>query len=199
MSVNGYSNKIMSIIAKLTDLIPGLVISIERGIPILLVPKDSLVKLMLVLRYDTNYQFTQLVDMTAVDYIIREPRFDVVYMLLSVHYNVRCIVKTVVNEVDNVPSMMHLYSTANWMERETWDMFGITFEGHTDRRRILTDYGFEGHPLRKDFPRSGYTQVRYNYEDKRVVLEDLQLDQEYRAFDFHSGWKPMDQADMISG
>jgi NADH/F420H2 dehydrogenase subunit C len=188
----------MSNRSSLVDRVPGVVVSMDRSsVPVLLVRKEDLVKLILVLRYNTNYQFTQLVDMTAVDYIIRDVRFDVVYMLLSVHYNTRCIVKTIVNEVDTVPSMLQLYSSANWREREVWDMFGISFEGHTDRRRILTDYGFEGHPMRKDFPLTGYTQVRYDYDDKRVVIEDVRLDQEYRAFDFHSGWKSFDNTVIV--
>lgn len=141
------------------------------------------------LRTDSACRFSSLVDITAVDYPDREKRFDVVYHLLSMYQNHRIRVKIAVGEEDMVPSIIEVHPSANWFEREIFDMFGILFSNHPDLRRILTDYGFRGHPLRKDFPTTGYTEVRYDEAQKRVVYEPVKLVQEYRQFDFMSPWE----------
>ncbi|MFZ5931174.1 MAG: NADH-quinone oxidoreductase subunit C [Pseudomonadota bacterium] len=141
------------------------------------------------LRKDPNCRFSQLIDITAADYPGRAERFDLVYHLLSVHQNQRVRVKAPIAEDAAAPSVISLFPCANWYEREVFDMFGIAFTGHPDLRRILTDYGFEGHPLRKDFPLTGFVQVRYDDERKRVVNEPVMLTQEFRAFDFVSPWE----------
>lgn len=141
------------------------------------------------LKLHSNAQFKMLIDVTAVDYPSRTHRFEVVYQLLSVQYNARIRVKTHVNELTPVESVTPVFAAANWFERETWDMFGICFLNHPDLRRILTDYGFEGHPLRKDFPVSGYVEFRYDDSKKRVISEPVELAQEFRYFDFASPWE----------
>ncbi|MCX7890346.1 MAG: NADH-quinone oxidoreductase subunit C [Rhodobacteraceae bacterium] len=141
------------------------------------------------LRDDSGCRFSTLVDITAVDYPDRAERFDVVYHLLSMYRNHRIRVKAPVGEQDIVPSATPVHPSANWFEREVFDMFGILFSGHPDLRRILTDYGFRGHPLRKDFPTTGFTEVRYDEAQKRVVYEPVRLVQEYRQFDFMSPWE----------
>ena len=141
------------------------------------------------LRDDAACRFTTLIDITAVDHPERDPRFVVVYHFLSMYQNTRIRVKVSVGEEDMVPSIVTLHPSANWQEREVFDMFGILFSGHPDLRRILTDYGFRGHPLRKDFPTTGYTEVRYDEAQKRVVYEPVSLVQEYRQFDFMSPWE----------
>jgi NADH dehydrogenase (ubiquinone) Fe-S protein 3 len=146
------------------------------------------------LRDHMNTQFKVLVDVTAVDYPTRTLRFEVVYNLLSIEYNSRLRVKTCIDEITPVNSCTSLYSSAGWWEREVWDMFGIFFTSHPDLRRILTDYGFEGHPLRKDFPLTGYTEVRYDDSEKRVLVESLELTQEFRYFDFSSPWEQLDKS-----
>lgn len=141
------------------------------------------------LKSDPTCRFGTLVDITAVDWPERAKRFDVVWHLLSMHRNQRIRVKTAVEEDQMVPSSVPVWPAANWFEREVFDMFGILFSGHPDLRRILTDYGFRGHPLRKDFPTTGYTEVRYDEAQKRVVYEPVKLVQEYRQFDFLSPWE----------
>ena len=141
------------------------------------------------LRDDAVCRFTSLIDITAVDHPERDPRFDVVYHFLSMYQNTRIRVRVAVGEEEMVPSIHALHMCANWQEREVFDMFGILFSGHPDLRRILTDYGFRGHPLRKDFPTTGYTEVRYDEVQKRVVYEPVSLVQEYRQFDFMSPWE----------
>jgi len=141
------------------------------------------------LNKDPNCRFSQLIDITAADYPGRAERFDLIYHLLSVHQNQRIRVKTPIAETVAAPSVISLFPCANWYEREVFDMFGIAFSGHPDLRRLLTDYGFEGHPLRKDFPLTGFVQVRYDDEHKRVVNEPVHLTQEFRAFDFVSPWE----------
>ena len=152
------------------------------------VDSSSLSKVLFFLKYHTNLQYKVLVDMTAVDYPTRANRFDVVYHLLSIKYNTRIRVKTVINELDSIESITNLYSSAGWAEREVWDMFGILFLNHKDLRRILTDYGFEGFPLRKDFPLSGYIAVRYDEFTKIVVCEPIEHAQEFRSFDLQTPW-----------
>jgi NADH-quinone oxidoreductase subunit C len=141
------------------------------------------------LRTDPSCRFSSLVDITAIDHPARIERFDVVYHFLSMYQNQRIRLKLAVRETDMVPSIQAIHPSANWFEREVFDMFGILFSGHPDLRRILTDYGFRGHPLRKDFPTTGYTEVRYDEMLKRVVYEPVSLVQEYRQFDFMSPWE----------
>ncbi|TCP58647.1 NADH dehydrogenase subunit C [Rhodovulum bhavnagarense] len=144
------------------------------------------------LRADPTCRFSSLVDITAVDYPQREARFDVVYHFLSMYQNQRIRLRCAVREGDMIPSIVTVHPSANWFEREVFDMFGIIFSGHPDLRRILTDYGFRGHPLRKDFPTTGYTEVRYDEAQKRVVYEPVKLVQDYRQFDFMSPWEGAD-------
>jgi len=149
----------------------------------------NLVSFVEFLKKDGNCQFSSLVDITAVDYPSRAKRFDVVYHFLSMYQNQRIRLRVEVREEDMVPSIISVHPSANWFEREVFDMFGILFSGHPDLRRILTDYGFRGYPLRKDFPTTGYTEVRYDEVQKRVVYEPVSLVQEYRQFDFMSPWE----------
>ncbi len=159
---------------------------------LVLVAKTSeILTLMEFLKKNSGCQFTTLVDITAVDYPSREKRFDVVYHLLSMNLNQRVRVKTQIAEGDMVPSLVGLFPSANWFEREVFDMYGIPFSGHPDLRRILTDYGFAGHPLRKDFPLTGFNEVRYDEVQKKVVYEPVELVQEFRNFDFESPWEGM--------
>ncbi|MBP0481943.1 NADH-quinone oxidoreductase subunit C [Sagittula salina] len=141
------------------------------------------------LKTDQTCRFSSLVDITAVDYPERAKRFDVVYHFLSMYQNHRIRLRVSIREDEMVPSITAVHPSANWFEREVFDMFGILFSGHPDLRRILTDYGFRGYPLRKDFPTTGYTEVRYDEEQKRVVYEPVSLVQEYRQFDFMSPWE----------
>ena len=141
------------------------------------------------LRTNNQCKFSTLVDITAVDYPGRDARFDIVYHFLSMYTNQRVRLRIAVREDDVVQSLVDVHPSANWFEREVFDMFGILFSGHPDLRRILTDYGFRGHPLRKDFPTTGYSEVRYDEEQKRVIYEPVKLTQEYRQFDFMSPWE----------
>ncbi len=143
------------------------------------------------LRADRQAGFNQMIDLTAVDYPERNARFEMIYLLLSMENNMRLRIVTSVSEGQTVPSVTDIYMAANWAEREVWDMFGIFFSGHPDLRRLLTDYGFEGHPLRKDFPLTGYVEVRYDDAQRRVVNEPVHLVQEFRDFDFLSPWEGM--------
>lgn len=151
--------------------------------------RESLLRLIKLVRDDANCLFKVLIDVTAADYPAREERFEVVYNLLSLSHNQRIRIKVPADEQAPVPSMVQLFSSAGWFEREVWDMFGIFFTDHPDLRRMLTDYGFEGHPLRKDFPLTGYVEVRYDDEQKRVVYEPVKLTQDFRSFDFMSPWE----------
>jgi len=150
---------------------------------------DALLGFVEYLRTDPACKFSSLVDITAVDHPERPERFDVVYHFLSMYQNQRIRVKVAVGEAGMVPSLIDIHPSANWFEREVYDMFGILFSGHPDLRRILTDYGFRGYPLRKDFPTTGYTEVRYDEAEKRVVYEPVKLVQDYRQFDFMSPWE----------
>ena len=140
------------------------------------------------LKNHTNCQYKILSDLCAVDYITKKERFNIIYNLLSIQFNSRIRVKISINELQPIDSITSIYKAATWWERETWDMFGIFFTNHPDLRRILTDYGFEGHPLRKDFPLSGFLEVYYNELKKRVVYEPINLSQQYRLFEFNSPW-----------
>jgi NADH-quinone oxidoreductase subunit C len=145
----------------------------------------------MLVRDDRQAAFTQLIDLTAVDYPERKNRFDVVYQMLSMSNNMRLRIVATVSEGQTVPSVTGVFMAANWAEREVWDMFGIFFSGHPDLRRLLTDYGFEGHPLRKDFPLTGRVEVRYDDTQRRVINEPVHLVQEFRDFDFLSPWEGM--------
>ena len=151
------------------------------------------------LRSDSSCRFSSLVDITAVDHPERAARFDVVYHFLSMYQNHRIRLKMQVREDDVVASIHSVHPSANWFEREIFDMFGILFSGHPDLRRILTDYGFRGHPMRKDFPTTGYTEVRYDEMQKRVVYEPVKLAQEYRNFDFLSPWEGAEYPTVLPG
>jgi NADH-quinone oxidoreductase subunit C len=154
----------------------------------------DIIKVMTFLRDDERCQFWSFIDVTAVDWPGRERRFDVVYHLLSPRLNHRIRVKMEVAENEPVPSIIGVFRGADWFEREAYDLYGILFTGHPDMRRLLTDYGFEGHPLRKDFPLTGFVEVRYDDEEKRVVYEPVRLNQEFRNFDFLSPWEGPDYA-----
>ncbi|MDA0780832.1 MAG: NADH-quinone oxidoreductase subunit C [Rickettsiales bacterium] len=162
---------------------------IKNDMLIVSVKADSIVRMLTFLRDDARCQFKQLIDLTAVDYPEKKERFEVIYNLLSLRYNNRIVVKVCVAENDMVPTVTGVFSSANWYEREVWDMYGVFFADHPDLRRILSDYGFSGHPQRKDFPLTGYVQVKYDEDRKRVVYEPVKLDQEFRTFDFASPWE----------
>tara|TARA_Y100001936_G_C16092277_1_gene687521 strand:- start:7386 stop:8012 length:627 start_codon:yes stop_codon:yes gene_type:complete len=158
--------------------------------------KPILIKVLNFLRDDKDFQFKQLVDICGVDYPDRIDRFEIVYHLLSVSLNQRIRVKLSVTDDETIPSLVTLYDAANWYEREIWDMFGVIFTDHPDLRRILTDYGFQGHPLRKDFPLSGFIQVKYDDSEKKVVNEKVNLVQDFRKFDFESPWEGPEYQDQ---
>ena len=162
---------------------------ITRGELTVVVARDQIVRVLTELRDDSDSLFEVLIDICGVDYPERENRFDVVYHLLSPRKNQRIRVKCETDEEKPVPSVVAVFPAANWFEREAYDMYGILFSGHPDLRRILTDYGFQGYPLRKDFPLTGYVEVRYDDEQKRVVYEPVELTQEFRSFDFESPWE----------
>jgi len=149
----------------------------------------DVISTILFLKTNDKCRFKQLIDITAVDYPNKESRFKIVYLLLSIENNLRIIVNTNIEDKKIVPSLTKIFPSSNWMEREVFDMYGISFKDHPDLRRILTDYGFEGYPLRKDFPLTGHTEVRYSEDKKKVVSEPVKLDQEYRNFDFESPWE----------
>ncbi|MDC6465603.1 NADH-quinone oxidoreductase subunit C [Pelagibacteraceae bacterium] len=150
---------------------------------------ENLISTILFLKTNEKSKFRQLIDITAVDYPHREKRFKIVYLLLSHENNLRIIINIDIDEKSTIPSITKIFPSSNWMEREVFDMYGITFKDHPDLRRILTDYGFKGYPLRKDFPLTGHTEVRYSEEHKKVISEPVKLDQEYRDFDFESPWE----------
>jgi len=150
---------------------------------------EDIISTILFLKTNKKCKFKQLIDITAVDYPQREKRFKIVYLLLSHENNLRIIINTSIDEKETVPSITKIFPSANWMEREVFDMYGISFKDHPDLRRILTDYGFKGYPLRKDFPLTGHTEVRYSEDKKKVIYEPVKLDQEYREFDFESPWE----------
>jgi NADH-quinone oxidoreductase subunit C len=163
--------------------------AIAHGELTITVAGAALARVLTYLRDEPALMFKELVDLCGVDYPERERRFDVVYHLLSMHHNARIRVKVETDENTPVPSVVGVFPTANWFEREAWDMYGILFSDHPDLRRLLTDYGFEGHPLRKDFPLTGYVEMRYDEEQKRVVYEPVKLRQDLRSWDFLSPWE----------
>ena len=150
---------------------------------------EDIISTILFLKTNEKCRFRQLIDITAVDYPQDEKRFKVVYLLLSHEKNLRIVINIKIDEKTTVPSITKIFPSANWMEREVFDMYGITFKDHPDLRRILTDYGFEGYPLRKDFPLTGHTEVRYSENQKKVIYEPVKLEQNYRDFDFESPWQ----------
>jgi len=172
------SNDVMSTEVKLGELM-------------VLVRPASIVRVLTFLRDDPKCLFKLLMDVCGADYPEREQRFDVVYNLLSLKHNQRVRVKAMTDEATPVPSVVSVFNSAGWFEREAWDLYGIFFSDHPDLRRILTDYGFQGHPLRKDFPLTGYVEVRYDQEQKRVIYEPVKLTQDFRTFDFLSPWEGM--------
>ena len=151
--------------------------------------KDDLIDVVLFLKTNQDTKFRQLIDITVVDYPENNQRFEIVYLFLSHEFNQRIIVKYSISENEIIPSLTSIFPAANWMEREVFDMYGVSFKDHPDLRRILTDYGFDGHPLRKDFPLTGQTEVRYSEEQKKVINESVKLEQNYRNFDYESPWE----------
>ena len=171
---------------------------IKNGELAVRVRREGIVRVLTVLRDDPRFLFKQLQDVCGVDWPGREERFEVVYNLLSLKHNRRIRLKLTTREGVAVPSATAVFSSANWCEREVWDMFGVLFDNHPDLRRILSDYGFEGHPLRKDFPLTGYIEARYDDELKRVIFEPVKLTQDFRSFDFLSPWEGMTKV-MLPG
>ena len=155
----------------------------------LYIKSEDLIDVTLFIKSNENTKFRQLIDVTVVDYPENSQRFKLVYLFLSHEFNQRIILSYTINENEVIPSLTSIYPAANWMEREVFDMYGVKFKDHPDLRRILTDYGFEGHPLRKDFPLTGHTEVRYSEELKKVIKEPVKLEQNYRNFDYESPWE----------
>ena len=153
------------------------------------IDSDGLIDVTLFIKSNDNTKFRQLIDITVVDYPENTQRFKVVYLFLSHEFNQRIILSYLIGENEVIPSLTPIYPAANWMEREVFDMYGVKFKDHPDMRRILTDYGFEGHPLRKDFPITGHTEVRYSEDQKKVISEPVKLEQNYRNFDYESPWE----------
>ena len=155
----------------------------------LAIDNEDLLDVILFLKTNKDTKFRQLIDITAVDYLENQKRFKIVYLFLSHEINQRIILNYFINENEVVSSLTKIFPAANWMEREVFDMYGIKFKDHPDLRRILTDYGFEGYPLRKDFPLTGHNEVRYSEDEKKVIYESVKLEQDYRNFDFESPWE----------
>ena len=153
------------------------------------IDNEDLIDVTLFIKSNENTKFRQLMDITVVDYPENAQRFKVVYLFLSHEFNQRIILSYLINENEVISSLTSIYPAANWMEREVFDMYGVKFKDHPDMRRILTDYGFEGHPLRKDFPLTGHTEVRYSEDQKKVISEPVKLEQNYRNFDYESPWE----------
>jgi NADH-quinone oxidoreductase subunit C len=153
------------------------------------IDKEDLIDVALFIKTNREIKLRQLIDITVVDYPEKNKRFEMVYLFLSHEFNQRLIIKYSIGENEIISSLTSIFPSANWMEREVFDMYGVSFKDHPDLRRILTDYGFEGHPLRKDFPLTGHTEVRYNEEEKKVVKENVKLEQNYRNFDYQSPWE----------
>ena len=153
------------------------------------IDSNDIIDVILFMKTNENTKFRQLIDITAVDFPEKEQRFRVIYLLLSHEFNTRVLIEFDISEGEKVPSLTKIFPSANWMEREVFDMYGIDFKDHPDLRRILTDYGFEGFPLRKDFPITGHNEVRYSEESKKVIYEPVKLEQNYRNFDYESPWE----------
>jgi NADH-quinone oxidoreductase subunit C len=183
--------QLQAIAAKLAGTLPGAVLDSSFAFDELTLTLDParIVEALQFLRDDTAAEFVSIIDISGVDYPEREKRFDVIYHLLSPKMNRRVRLKVATNEDTPIASATAVYPGADWYEREVYDLFGVLFDGHPDLRRILTDYGFEGHPLRKDFPMTGFVELRYDDEEKRVRYEPVKLNQEFRRFDFLSPWE----------
>ena len=153
------------------------------------IDKEDIIDVTLFLKTNQETKFRQLIDITVIDYPERNQRFEIVYLFLSHEFNQRIILRSSISENEVIPSLTSIFPSANWMEREVFDMYGVSFKDHPDLRRILTDYGFEGHPLRKDFPLTGHTEVRYSEDKKKVINEPVKLEQNYRNFDYESPWE----------
>ena len=153
------------------------------------IDNEDLLDVILFLKINNDTKFKQLIDITTVDYPENSKRFKMVYLFLSHQFNQRVVISCLINENEVVPSLTKIFPSANWMEREVFDMYGVKFKDHPDLRRILTDYGFEGHPLRKDFPLTGHNEVRYSEDEKKVIYEPVKLEQNYRNFDYESPWE----------
>ena len=173
----------------LKTIFPSTLGYLVNGELLIVVPTNKITKVLRFLRDHTHSQFKALSDLSGVDYPHKKNRFEVTYNLISYTYNTRISVITYVDEITSIDSVVHLYKNSNWFEREVWDMFGVFFYNNKDLRRILTDYGFKGHPLRKDFPLTGHTEVRYNEDQKKVISEPVKLEQNYRNFDYESPWE----------
>ena len=186
--------KLTSLGETIAEALPGKARSggVVHGVLVLETEAQQVVDLVRSLRDDPRFRFVNLTDITAVDYPGREHRFDVVYHFLSPTLNARIRIKLEADETTQVPSIIEVFPGADWFERETYDLYGVIFAGHPDMRRLLTDYGFDGHPLRKDFPLTGFVEVRYDDQQKRVVYEPVRLNQEFRKFDFLSPWEGAD-------
>ena len=180
--------------AAIAEALPGKVTghSLQHGMLTLIAETAMIVDVVTFLRDDPRCRFVNFTDITAVDYPSREKRFDVIYHFLSPILNTRIRLRAQADETTQVPSLIEVFPGADWFEREAYDLYGVFFVGHPDMRRILTDYGFEGHPLRKDFPTTGFVEVRYDDQEKRVVYEPVRLNQEFRKFDFLSPWEGAD-------
>ena len=164
----------------------------DKYLGIIVNNKSDIVSIIKFLKNNEKLFFNQLIDITAIDYPSRELRFEIVYLLISLKLNQRILIKTSINENDNIESISSIHKSANWYERECYDLFGIKFLNHPDLRRIMTDYNFEGHPLRKDFPLTGYNEVSYSEKEKKIVYEKVKLSQEYRNFDYSSPWEGLE-------
>lgn len=163
-------------------------VNVDQGFIVIKATRENLLFVLTFLKEHTHCQYKSISDITAVDFPIKNERFEVSYQLLSLRFNHRICLKVSLNSADEIDSAVKIYNVANWYEREIYDIFGLFFKGHPDLRRILTDYGFEGHPLRKDFPLTGFTEVRYDIEKKRIVCEPLELSQEFRDFSNQKTW-----------
>ena len=183
-ALNGISNILDAVVDK-----NDYQLELKNGLYLLTLEQSMLLKVAKVLKENEKLKFNQFIDLTAVDYPNKKNRFEMVYILLSVEFNHRIVIKFFISENESVDSITNLFPAANWYEREVWDLFGIAFNNHPDLRRLLTDYGFIGHPLRKDFPLSGNVEVKYDLNEKKVVYEPVKLTQSFREFDFESPWK----------
>ena len=190
--IKGNKNNTLESISNILDAVVDkndYKLEFKNGLYSLNLKQSMLIKIAKLLKENEKLKFNQFIDLTAVDYPNKKNRFEMVYILLSVELNLRIIIKFFINENDSVDSITNLFPAANWYEREVWDLFGIAFNNHPDLRRLLTDYGFIGHPLRKDFPLSGNVEVKYDLKEKKVVYEPIKLTQSFREFEFESPWK----------
>lgn len=189
LAVTAVPSRNLNQLAAISKVLPCIAVHKIKDELCVVVGKDDLLFSMQVLQKHINFQYNLLSCISGVDFLNKKYRFSVVYDLLSITFNARIRVKVFVNETSSVSSIVPVFINANWWEREVWDLFGIYFDKHPDLRRILTDYGFEGHPMRKDFPLSGFVEVRYDEMKKRIVVEPIQLTQDFRQFNYSTVWK----------